>query len=295
MLGVTVGGVGAQAGAAERAGDPDALRELINISVLGTVATDTRTGATVETGLTPLMQTVDAVTGAVLGQASVPLKLRTSAPAGGSPQANCAIRGDSKNVRVYDVVNRYLSGKGGTVHFQYHRTMYRNARKVDARSMTQFEVCSAGGGDLGNGFRAVKMGTGMAIQDSTNFLKIGSGWREGKTPKDYTLNMGFEVAPKQLPVSLDGSVSQTPQDKLKGSIRAPHDSFMNTWDRNAVNAWWEDSCIGSWRGCWGRSGSTDYQGTVAHGLWEYQTAALPPVVYFAFTPYITVCRGIVSC
>jgi hypothetical protein len=60
---------------------------------------------------------------------------------------------------------------------------------------------------------------------------------------------------------------------------------MNNYDRQAVNAWWQDNCIGRWYGCLRNSGSQDFQGVIAHGLWEFPKGDEPPVVAFYYTPY----------
>lgn len=48
--------------------------------------------------------------------------------------------------------------------------------------------------------------------------------------------LGFELAPKDSPISINGSISQNPADKLLGSFNAPFPSFMDTFARNAVNS-----------------------------------------------------------
>lgn len=147
-------------------------------------------------------------------------------------------------------------------------------------------MCTKGGGDLQDGYRLFQAGTGMAIADADRFLKIGQSWKTGKTPEDYTLGLGFKVAPKNVPVEISASLSQNPSDKLLGSIVGPYKTFMNDYARNGVNAWWEDSCMGHWYGCRKWDGSRNFQGAMAQGLWEYTNDTLPPVVNFFFMPYV---------
>lgn len=103
--------------------------------------------------------------------------------------------------------------------------------------------------------------------------KIGQAWQTGATPANYTMNMDFKAEYKG--VEIGGGISQTPASKLMGSISTPVGSPVDHYARNAVNAWWQDSCFDAWHRChkWLGSGSKDFHGTVVQGLWEFNDPA----------------------
>lgn len=158
----------------------------------------------------------------------------------------------------------------------------KNARKLPGGLSTQWEVCSKGGGEF-DGARLRRIGTGMALNNAAEPRRIGYAWQTGKTPEDYTLGMDFQV--EKGPVGISASISQQPSDKLLGSFRGPYQTFMDAHEFDAVNAWWQDNCIGRWYRCWPNSGSHDFQGAIAHGLWEFPKGTEPVVASFYLTPY----------
>jgi hypothetical protein len=196
--------------------------------------------------------------------------------------------GESKNLRIFPVSERRLQGKAGVVQFFYHPYVLYGARKIRQYGETnQFEVCTTGGGALRGGSRLYKVGTGMALADVSQTRKIGQIWQSGSTPKDYSLSMGFQVAPKKSPISINASISQTPTDKLMGSIIGPYKTMVDDYTANAVNAWWQDECVDSWKGChFSWNGSANFQGTIAQGLWEYPADSMPSTVRFYFMPFV---------
>jgi len=197
------------------------------------------------------------------------------------------VKDSGARLEIFPVVNRMVTVKNGVVHYQYHPYMLHRARYRGHSETNQVEVCSTGGGNLRGNSRIFQVGTGMAADDATQFLKIGQAWQSGSTPKDYSLSLGFQVAPKESPVSISASITQTPTDKLMGSIIGPFKSFMDRYARNAVNAWWQDACVDSWHGChFSWNGSANFQGTIAQGLWEYPVSQMPSAIWFRFTPYL---------
>lgn len=86
-------------------------------------------------------------------------------------------------------------------------------------------------------------------------------------------------------MSVSASLTQHLVDKLLGSHRGPYSSFMDAYDRTAVNAWWQGNCIGRWHRCLSTSESKDYQGAIAHGLWEFPEGTEPAEVYLYFVLY----------
>ncbi|MGQ0464316.1 MAG: hypothetical protein ACT4QG_03235 [Sporichthyaceae bacterium] len=300
-FGAMVGTGQAAAAASANASDLDAKGAVTEINRL--LLEPSRVGLVPATGrlvhpdgaVKAVTEVVDAATGTLLGTRRS--DFAADASGGASKLRECVKNGRSKNVTVFPVENRELKGKAGVVHFQYHPYMLRNARtNGEGDSTTQFEVCTTGGGDLQDGWRLHKAGTGMTIADKSQFLKIGQEWKTGKTPEDYTLSLGFTVPAGKSGAEISGGIEQNPSDKLMGSIVAPYKHWMNDYSRNAVHAWWQDSCVGKFYGCYKWDGSSNFQGAVAHGLWEYQSAAVPPVVYFYFEPHAEwACHGAVKC
>lgn len=116
-----------------------------------------------------------------------------------------------------------------------------------------------------NGSRIRVSGPGIAFKDANGSNIIGTKWKEGKTPEDYSITLGFEVPVRG--VTVKGSIQQEPSNYLKGSVLPPYGmDDMERLHRNAVNAWWEDGCRPR---CTRFGGSNNYQGSVGEGLWEF--------------------------
>lgn len=150
--------------------------------------------------------------------------------------------------------------------FKYHLYSVDGARHDQRGDPTvQFLGCGLGGVDGQNGSRIRVSGPGMAFKDAQGSNILGTKWREGKTPEDYTVTLGFEVPVRG--VNISGSIQQDPSNYLKGSVVPPygHDE-MERLHRNAFNAWWEDGCRPR---CTRFGGSNMYQGSVGEGLWEF--------------------------
>ena len=144
----------------------------------------------------------------------------------------------------------------------------------------QWLVCATGGADANNGSRTTVSGPGMAYRDRDSTFKIGQVWKEGRTPANYTLSLGFEVGGPR--VKVNGAIQQTPNNSLKGSPRPPFDSDMDAFSRNGVHGWWEHACVPR---CGGASGSADFQGSVAEGLWEFPQGKPVSVDDFAMSGF----------
>ncbi len=270
------------ASAAQPGADEDVITTLNALTVSGKVGLNTRTGKAREVGaLKAVSNLVDTVTGRVVGKGTMRMNVASE---GYTPGLRSCIKdGKNKRLTTFEHFDRYLEARrGGSVHFQYHPYRIGKARQVEGAASTQWEVCSVGGGDLDKD-RLRQVGTGIALDDTANFRRIGQAWQTGSTPENYTLGLGFEV--KKDPVSVSASLTQHPVDKLMGSHRGPYSSFLDAYDRNAVNAWWQDNCIGRWYGCVPKSGSKDYQGAIAHGLWEFPQGTEPAEMYFYFVLY----------
>jgi hypothetical protein len=188
----------------------------------------------------------------------------------------CRPNGTSdKNFTAFKPVEIFQDNDNGRV-----QGMFYVYRQVKARSYgeghkirtTQFEICGVGGSDPSHG-RTRKIGLGITYPDAATTYKIGQAWQSGLTPANYSLNLDFKGEYKN--VSIGGGISQTPASKLMGSISTPIESPMDKYARNAVNAWWQDSCYDAWHKChnWLGSGSKDFHGTVVQGLWEFSDPA----------------------
>lgn len=294
LVGGVLAGMPTASATEHRSNGEDPIKVLDSVVTSGMVGYDTTTHKQIVTEpLKAITNLVDAATGAILGKSALKFSVSDS---GGDPLGAyaCSLKGSTKDLTAYAPHNRWVSGRAGHIHFQYHPYERVNARKLGGHDTTQWEVCSTGGGDLGKGWRLFQVGTGMSVDDKTNFHKIGQRWAEEKTPKDLSLGIGFEVA--KGPVTITGSLGQTPNDKLTGSMVGPFKSYMDDYAKNGVNAWWEDGCMDNPFGCFSGDGSPNFQGATAHGLWEYPTATIPKRLMFHFTPYYTFkCQGFWKC
>ena len=274
----------AYATADESASQDDVVSALESVVVGGKVALNTRSGRGREVGsLRAVRSLVDTATGEVLGAGTFRMKIAADGVTPGL--RSCIKEGKNKKLEIFDHFDRYASTRRGSVHFQYHPYRLAEARRIGGQWTAQWEVCSIGGGELDD-HRLRRVGTGIALDDATNFRKIGQAWQTGSTPENYSLGLGFQI--KKDPVAISASLTQQPADKLLGSHRGPWSTFMDSYDRNAVNAWWQDNCIGRWYRCWPKSGSHDYQGAIAHGLWEFPSGTEPIDVAFYFVLYAAV-------
>jgi hypothetical protein len=148
--------------------------------------------------------------------------------------------------------------------FPYSADKVRNNPRT-GEVQKQWLVCGTGGADANNGSRTVMAGPGVAFRDTNQTYRLGQIWREGRTPANYTVSLGFEV-PTDV-VTIKAGISQTPTASLKGSLRPPFKaSDLDAFSRNGANGWWEDSCAPN---CAGAGGSNSYQGSIIEALFEF--------------------------
>jgi hypothetical protein len=160
------------------------------------------------------------------------------------------------------------------VHFQYFPFSQRAARAQDGRPSQQWLVCATGGVDAQNGSRTTVSGPIVAYKDEHVTYKIGQVWREGMTPADHTVTLGFEAG--KDPVHVNGSIQQTATERLKGSPLAPFND--NRFGRNQTAGWWEHGCRPT---CRRWNGSADFQGSVVEALFEFPDATpLDPTHFY---------------
>jgi hypothetical protein len=177
----------------------------------------------------------------------------------------------NKDFTAFKPVEIFRDNDKGRVQglfFVYRQVNARAYGDSNGLGTTQFEICGVGGADPSHG-RTRKVGLGITYPDATATYKVGQAWKTGSTPANYSLSLDFKGEYKN--VSIGGGISQTPASKLMGSISTPIDSPLDQYARNAVNAWWQDSCYDAWHKCYKflRSGSKDFHGTVVQGLWEF--------------------------
>lgn len=178
----------------------------------------------------------------------------------------------NKNFKAYAPAEAFVADDKGKIQAMFYTYRQKRARDVagstgGAYESTQFEICGVGGSDTAGGSRLRRAGVGIAYADPSATYKIGQAWKEGETPANYTLDMAFKVAHKG--VEIGGGITQTPTNKLTGSISTPFATDFDVYARNAVNAWWQDSCVGAWHGCRHMHGSKDFHGAVAQSLFEF--------------------------
>ena len=154
--------------------------------------------------------------------------------------------------------------RGGNefVHFMYFPYSQGDAQIVGGQKTQQWLICSTGGVDAQNGSRISVSGPVVAFKSEDTTYKIGQAWREGKTPADHTVTLGFQVG--HGPVKVNGSIQQTPTQKLKGSPLAMFND--NRFGRNQAAGWWEHGCRPV---CRRWNGSADFQGSVTEALFEF--------------------------
>jgi hypothetical protein len=236
--------------------------------------------------LTGLVDPAGRAVGSLLTKPiTLPVALRAS-PVG---EFSCVQNATSKDFVAYRPTEIFVEDAHSVQQDQFHlyrKEHARRLRNVEARS-TQYEMCATGGAQPKDA-RAVQIGLGMSFPDTAQTFKIGQSWKEGQTPANYTSTLGFQLGPiEKVPLQISASISQNPSDKLMGSITGPFATPDDVFARNAVNAWWQDSCKDTWHGChmkW--NGTKDFHGTVAQGLWEFAPDELRGVDHFEVRSYI---------
>ncbi len=181
--------------------------------------------------------------------------------------------------------------RGGNefVHFQYFPYSQQAARGQDGRPSQQWLICATGGVDAQNGSRITVSGPVVAYRNEHATYKIGQAWREGKTPADHTVTLGFQVG--QGPVQVNGSIQQTPTEKLKGSPLAMFND--NRFGRNQAAGWWEHGCRPT---CRRWNGSADFQGSVVESLFEFpDTMPVEPAHFYYSASVEHFCANPVGC
>jgi hypothetical protein len=196
----------------------------------------------------------------------------------------CLTDSRSPFLTTYDPTIIPINEKNEKGAFRFFPYSLDNARQGPNKDMrVQFLICGVGGIDGQNGSRIDVSGPGMAYNDPDRPALLGSQWREGKTPKDYTITLGFQATGQGG--NVNGSITQNPANYLKGSVVPPYGGHpFEKLSVNAVNAWWEDGCRPR---CRRWNGSADYQGSVGEGMWEFPQATKNDALQHGFlvAPY----------
>lgn len=280
LAGLTVGALAPAATATSTKGNAADRNTSVNHEISATMLIDGDLTKLVD--LKGVTQLVDSLGRAVGSPQRVALRSEIDNPELGD--YDCVYRGQgNKHFSALPIQSVYKDYGYGEVNALFHTYRQKEARKVGAasRKTTQFEVCGVGGGDMGDK-RMRRMGIAIAYPDAAATYKIGSAWRSGETPENYTIDLAFEVPVRG--VTIGGGISQTPTNKLLGSFVPPFTLTTSPFTRNAVHAWWQDDCVGG-TPCAPWKGSKDFHGTVAQGLWEFtpaQAASFPGFKLSAF-------------
>jgi hypothetical protein len=101
--------------------------------------------------------------------------------------------------------------------FKFHFYSQDNARSNQTGQPTvQFLSCAAGGVDAEGGSRITISGPGVAFNDAETPRILGQNWKEGETPEDYSITLGFQSPARA--VNVTGSIQQHPSNSLKGLV-----------------------------------------------------------------------------
>lgn len=294
-FGLVAGAPAASAGS----GGGEQITEFSTQTVRATLSLDPKSRKASITDLSAITGLVDQA-GKLIGSVTkAPLNLRASAGTGGISEGSCVNNRSAKQFYAYQPQRIGIVDKLGAQHYVVSPYRKDKAREVGTRKKvrsTQFELCTTGGADLQDGFRIYQAGIGMTILSQEGF-KIDQRWQSGQTPADYGLSLGFKLANDKVPLEITGTLTQQPRDLLKGSFFGPYQSFMDEYSQNSVNAWWEDGCLSGYSRCVARAdGSPDFQGAVAHGLWEFLPGQLTGDLQYHVTPYLRYsCKGLFGC
>ena len=161
-----------------------------------------------------------------------------------------------------------------------------NARTVNGTPKKEFELCTWGGSDVDESFRLRATGSWMSDNDPVNVNRIDKRWAVPKdfdNPHDGTESATVGLSFKAFGAGISVSLSDAYGGKHLGGLGRHPEYAVGNWPTSLANngVWgdWEDSC--SWWNDWTRfCGSTDFQGTIVHGLFEYDQALDENALYW---------------
>jgi hypothetical protein len=207
----------------------------------------------------PGTHTVLGATGRAVSSRSL---RRGAAPqAGASAQTgSCLANRRRRGFVDKGVIHReYANNKAYYVRFLYFYYRQNNARRAGPRRrlQRQFELCSVGGAHSKGGNRLDRVMTYMVFTSKKDRL-IKWDWGVGKDVGKASRSLTFSVPIK--PVTIGASIPIGGSGRLTGAQGYDKDTpkGLRGYEFNQV--------VGLWEGPTG--GSTDFEGNVAHGLWE---------------------------
>lgn len=218
-------------------------------------------------GITQVTNTVLDAAGKVVSTTTETLRNPTFRAASADGPFTCISEGHRAGFTPHERKEALYQGRNDFAQAFFFPYSQHNARFQGGRPTQQWLVCAVGGADSNNGSKLTKAGPGIAFKDADTSWKLGHSWKEGSTPANYTVSLGFQT---EGPVKISGGMTQTPHHHLKGSPRPPQkDKEMDRLARNGANGWWEHACEPKCGGNGSPAGSSDYQGSVVEGLWEF--------------------------
>jgi hypothetical protein len=168
------------------------------------------------------------------------------------------------------VIHReYANNKAYYVRFLYFYYRQNNARRAGPRRrlQRQFEICTVGGAHSKGGNRLDRVMSYMVFTSKRDRL-IKWDWGVGKDVGKASRSLTFSVPIK--PVTIGASIPIGGSGRLTGAQGYDKDTpkDLRGYEFNQV--------VGLWEGPTG--GSTDFEGNVAHGLWEIPQRTPPSKV-----------------
>lgn len=192
----------------------------------------------------------------------------TAAPAAGIARRGSCVKNKSRR-GFATYAPRYSRAKTDAYEFQYVFQLYKQnkARRRFRRPTKQYEMCAIGGGRAKGGNRLERARSSMAAKTKSSTI-IDHSWGSGKEQPSAEASLSFSVPVK--PVTISGSLSVHPQDLLTGGQGSDRSKSFGDYSFNQVNGIWQGGSTFRFQG------STNYQGNVAHALWEYVQASPGP-------------------
>ncbi len=129
-------------------------------------------------------------------------------------------------------------------------------------------MCAIGGGRAKGGNRLERARSSMAAKTKSSTILGPGDWGKGKEEPSAEASLSFEVPVK--PVTISGTLSVHPQDLLTGGQGSDRSKSFGDYSFNQVNGIWQGGSTFVFQG------STNFQGNVAIGLWEYLQASPGP-------------------
>ncbi len=195
----------------------------------------------------------------------------TAAPAAGIARSGGCVKNKRRRGFV-SYAPRYSRAKTDAYEFQYVFHLYKQSnarRRGEGKAKTkQYEMCAIGGGRAKGGNRLERARSSMAAKTKSSTILGPGDWGKGKEEPSAEASLSFEVPVK--PVTISGTLSVHPQDLLTGGQGTDRSKSFGDYSFNQVNGIWQGGSTFRFQG------STNFQGNVAIGLWEYLQSSPGP-------------------